>query len=114
MSNLIPIRKYKINKRGLRGTTIALPLIWAEEQNLKKDDKLLVMQSEDSPDDLILRKLTDNSIVIYKASPRGRKSFCVAIPPEWTRERDVKLGDTLLFLQSANSDDLIIRILKEE
>lgn len=45
----------------------------------------------------------------YIVNKRGMKNIVVSLPPVWIRRNDLKAGDRIEFLQSPDSDDLVIR-----
>lgn len=54
MENLVPIKIYRVSKRGLRGSTLCLPMVWVNQNNIKYGDRLMILQSSDSSD-LVIR-----------------------------------------------------------
>ncbi len=51
-NNEVPIRRYTISKRGLRGYVLTLPRVWLEDVHAKEGDTLTVYR--DTEDRLII------------------------------------------------------------
>lgn len=53
-SDLVVIKRYRINEKGHRGRTVSLPRVWLDDLALKPGDTLVLYRRAGS-DDLIVR-----------------------------------------------------------
>lgn len=56
----------------------------------------------------------DNLVKIreYTLRPNGERGLCVSLPEDFFRDRGFSVGDTVFFLAAPESNDLILRVIK--